>query len=97
MPKPTTVTWFDGESGTDILEVPFDAIDACSHPGPCDDDVARWLPHVKWLASPDTIRKCLQRYGAWNREELADDNTNRARALCLAASDISENPTWYYE
>ena len=90
-----TVEWFDGESGAPILRVPVEAVAECSHPGPCDSDVARWLPRVEWLADADTIRRTLKRYGAWDADELADDDANRARILWIACGDIRENPGFY--
>lgn len=41
----------DGNTGEVVVRVPDDAIDACSHPGPCDGDVATYLadPETEWI------------------------------------------------
>ena len=39
---------------------------------------------------PDLIREELRGYGAWDDEELADDEANRARLLWIAACDVRE-------
>lgn len=89
-------TWYDGESGAEIVRISKKCASACAHPGPCDDDVAAWVDRAEWLASAGTIRRTLRRYGAWDEDELADDDQNRHRALWLAAADISERPEDYH-
>ena len=40
--------------------------------------------------NPETIRRELYEYGAWDDSELADDAENRERILWIAACDIKE-------
>ncbi len=87
--------YFDGLRGTGI-EMTLDQALSASHQGQCDSDVSALL-RVPAIASqldaldPDTIRDGLREAGAWDAEELADDDQNRHRALWLAACDINEN------
>jgi hypothetical protein len=71
----------------------------CSHSGPCDSDVAHYAPEVAAQIeadnfpnkpTPDKIRAELKEYGAWDAEELADDEANFARLVWLAAGNIQE-------
>lgn len=75
----------------------------CSHQGACDDDVAYWKPKVLTQIekdnfpnklTPDKIRAELKEYGAWDAEELANDDANLDRLIWIAAGNIQdeENP-----
>ena len=68
---------------------------AASHQGQCDDDVAELLRHPKIARQlrkigPDKIREELAEYGAWDDDELADDEANKARIVWIAAGNIVE-------
>jgi hypothetical protein len=91
----TTYTWCDGLSGREIVRLTQSQVDACRHQGACDADVAAHVDSVLWLGDADTIRRTLKEYGAWDADELADDEQNRHRALWLAAADCQENPDTY--
>ena len=39
---------------------------------------------------PEAIREELREYGAWDEDELADDEANRARLLWIASCNIHE-------
>jgi hypothetical protein len=78
-----------------IRDIPRECIEDCSHSGSCDYDVAMWLQRepVKTLIEAldsDAMRCALKGYGAWEPDELADDDANRARILWLACVDFSE-------
>lgn len=71
-----------------------DALDG-SHPGPCDDDIAALLevPYIRRQINklnPEDVRAELNEYGAWDENELEDNNANRARILWIACGDIRE-------
>lgn len=71
-----------------------DAI-SCSHPGPCDDDVAALAREPYIVAqtekiNPALLRDALREYGAWEAEHLADHDQNIRRLLWLAAGDIAD-------
>lgn len=72
------------------IDLADQAVRDCSHQGECDDDVAYWEPQIKIDATPDAIRAELKEYGAWDAEELADDEANRRRIVWIAAGKIQE-------
>ena len=66
-----------------------------SHPGPCDADVAylRTLPAIRRTLNrldPESVRKELKDYGAWDETELANHDENLTRLLWIACGDIQE-------
>jgi hypothetical protein len=82
------------------FRIPGAAILQINHPGPCDSDVAFWVDQVREQAEKDnfpnrptaeSIRQELAGYGAWDDEELADDEQNWHRLLWLAAGDIADD------
>jgi hypothetical protein len=87
--------YFDGLRGLGLNMTKRDAFSA-SHSGQCDSDVAALVkkPAIAQqldAMSPDDIRDGLKESGAWDTEELKDDQQNRRRAVWLAACDIREN------
>lgn len=86
---------FDGLRGL-YIEMDLEDAESGSHSGQCDEDIAELvkLPYISEQLDkidPDTIRAGLRESGAWDAEELADDEENRKRAVWLAACDIREN------
>lgn len=76
-----------------VLELPQQAVYACSHSGPCDSDVDRWaalIPRPPEI-TPENLSAELKEYGAWNDDELQDDTANWKRLIWLAAGYIQEN------
>jgi hypothetical protein len=74
----------------------------CSHSGACDDDVAHWTPKVRAQVeidgftnrpTADSIRAELAEYGAWDAEELADDDASWKRLVWIAAGKVVEDET----
>jgi hypothetical protein len=74
------------------LEMPAEAINDCSHQGPCDDDVDYWSPRIARPneITPEALRDELREYGAWDSEELLDDDANWQRLIWIAAGNIRE-------
>ena len=74
------------------LELPSeDCVYECSGPGPADDAVAYWLNKVDFSGiSAEDIREELHEYGAWDEDELADDEQNKHRLLWLAAGQVRD-------
>ena len=67
-----------------------------SHQGQCIQDVQDLVKDAEIASQldaigPDMIRKELKEYGAWDEEELMDDESNRERFVWLAAGDIVED------
>lgn len=75
------------------FEVPQVCVDACSHSGSVDDDVAYWQPKIalNYWTRAEIIEK-LQEYGAWNKKELEglNDNELKCKVLWLACCDAKE-------
>lgn len=84
----------------DSIKIHKSEVAACSHSGPCDDDVIRCmqLPYIKrQLAkiSAESLKTELQQYGSWDESELNNHDSNLMRLLWIAAGDIAENPEFY--
>lgn len=95
-----TYTWFDGTYGDCNITLTMDQAESCAHAGQCDADVLDLsrLPAVAAdlaAITPESARRCLKEYGAWDADELADHDQNLQRLLWLAANDITEQPQVY--
>lgn len=68
---------------------------SASHPGPCDEDVKALLKDARIgiqldRIGPDKIRAELKEWGAWDEQELADNEANKERIVWIAAGNIRE-------
>lgn len=74
------------------IEMPDEAVSACSHQGQCDEDVAFWAGHIQRSerCTPEALAAELKEYGAWSAEELKDDNANWQRIIWIAAGNIQD-------
>jgi len=81
------------------LRIPGQAISDCSHQGQCDSDVAYWTPRIKAQSeadafenapTQDSIRAELKECGAWDDDELADDEANWERLVWIACCNIAD-------
>lgn len=74
------------------LEIPDAAIPDCSHAGACDDDVSHWSSRIPRPDSltPALLASELREYGAWDTDELADDEANWQRIIWIACCDLKE-------
>ncbi len=82
------------------LRLPGQCVLDCSHSGQCDEDVAFWAPKVRAQCNADSfkngptadnVRAELKEYGAWDAEELSDDDANWRRLVWCAANNIAED------
>lgn len=82
------------------MRLPGQCVIDCAHSGQCDSDVAAWVERIKAQVesdnfpnkpTPDKMRAELKEYGAWDEEELADDNQNWHRLVWCAANNIAED------
>ena len=82
----------EGESGAELFRASERVVFGFAGGGSKDAHADRFVdaPEVEWLADADTIRKALKSYGAWDAEELADDEANRRRILWAVCSDLME-------
>ncbi len=74
------------------LELPDEAVSACSHQGDCSADVEAWASEIARPpeCTAERLAAELREYGAWNDEQLADDEANWERIVWIAAGDIQE-------
>lgn len=72
------------------VNMPDQAILDCSAQGDCSESVEYWLPKVVIVGSEEQIRAELKEYGAWDAEELADNEQNKRRLLWIAAGNLRE-------
>ena len=74
------------------LALPDQAVADCSHQGACDDDVEYWARKLERPAAltAEAVAAELREYGAWDDEELADDEANWRRIIWIAAGNIRE-------
>lgn len=86
---------FDGLRGL-YLEMELDDALSASHQGECFED-ARALAETPAIQAQldkvdcQVLRAAIKETGGWSTEELADDVSNRIRAVWMAACDIKEN------
>jgi len=84
--------WWSSSSGRIELLIPLDAVDACSHPGPCDSDVDHWVDHIHWRGvERSTMEQELKEVGAWNDLTSAPIRTLKERLLWIACNDLKED------
>lgn len=83
--------WNSTNYGNDLKLTRADA-NACSHSGPCDDDVdfVMTKPYVKKQLDkldPEQLRKELYEYTDW---DVSDHKVNLQRWVWISAGDIIE-------
>ena len=87
--------WWSSGSGRIELQITLaDARDG-SHPGPCDATIASLRKQFYIRAQlaylcPDDVRAELAEYGAWDDEELVDNDVNLSRLLWIVCGNIIE-------
>lgn len=78
------------------LNLPLAIVVACSQPGQnASSDVEQALRNIKLLHQLDQmdmedIREELAEYGAWDEEQLADDEENLRRLVWVAAGQLRD-------
>ena len=77
------------------LEMTLEQARSVSHQGRCDEDVEFLVtvPKIKRQLDKipnELIAKELAEYGAWDDEELQDNDDNRLRLVWIAGCDIAE-------
>lgn len=86
----TSFNYFDGISLT------RQDAENCSHSGSCDNDVEITVnkPYAQKqlnVISNESLVKELKEYGAWDDEELQDNEQNKRRIIWIAAGNIQDN------
>lgn len=88
--------WFSTGSGRIELAMTLEQARSVSHSGQCDADVDAlmadpFIARQLEVITPETLRRELREYGAWNAEELANHPANLRRILWLAGGDIRDS------
>jgi hypothetical protein len=78
----------------DIPESHRELFLGCYHSGQCDEDVKVASKYFA-VDDPDGLRNYLKEFGAWDAEELADDEANLRRMLWTASADLQERGDFY--
>lgn len=82
------------------MRLPGQCVIDCSHSGQCDADVDYWAPLIAKQCdvdnfpnrpTPNKIRAELEEYGAWDAEELQDDEQNWHRLIWIAAGNLMDD------
>lgn len=82
------------------LRLSGQAVHDIAQQGSNDEAVEYWHSRIDFdetdlvgriRSTPDAIRAELKEYGAWDAEELADDEANRRRIVWIAAHNIAED------
>lgn len=76
-----------------VIQLTLDEAHTGHHQGACDDDVAYLarLPHIVRQLDDighEAMAAELAEYGAWDADELADENATRERFLWVACGNI---------
>jgi len=69
-------------------------IDSVPRQGPADDAIAALIIEMvdqTMKLNLDNLREELSEYGAWDSEELSDNNANIERWIWISVCDIREN------
>ena len=74
------------------IEFPDGAVNDCSHGGKCDEDVEYWAKEIVRPPeiTPEKLATELKEYGAWDDEELKDDEANWRRIIWIGAGNIRD-------
>lgn len=74
------------------LDLPDEAVSSCYHSGACDEDFNYYsnLINRPVEITPEKLKSELKEYGAWDENELENDEDNWKRIIWLAAGNIQE-------
>lgn len=83
--------WYTSSSGKIEFQMPGECVIDCSASGSVDDAVDYWRNQLSLDLDPDLVRSVLGECGAWDEEELQDNQANMERLIWIAACDIKES------
>lgn len=80
------------------LELPDEAIEACTHSGDCMPELEHWSKIVKRpeTLTDDMIRAELRECGAWYIGDLKDNAANWLRLVWIACGNVKDEE-YYHE
>ena len=72
----------------------WEALEACHHQGQCDDDCEAFIQSFEIeFTGEQTAADYLRPFGAWDEDELQDEDENLLRFVwCLAGSNVDTSP-----
>jgi len=88
--------WYTTSSGKIELNITKNVAAICSHMGDCESDVKYVIANYPAIRrqlnkiNPEVLASELKEYGAWDAEELSDNEQNKIRLLWIASGDILE-------
>lgn len=72
-------------------DLPHEAIQDCSRPGPVDENVRYWVNRLSFEADEVKAAEYLLSLGGWSSDELTDHEANLERLLWLVCCDLKES------
>lgn len=72
------------------VNLPNEATEDCSAQGDVSEACEYWADKIEIEATPGDIRSELKEWGAWEDDELTDDDKNKARIIWISACNIKE-------
>jgi len=63
----------------------------CAHQGDCEESVRGFIRNYGVTADAEDCRDFLKPFGAWDAEELADDEMNLVRAVWVVAGNLKDS------
>ena len=88
--------YFDGESEKPLVRMSWNVAKRCSRPGGMDDQAAKDIHNVDFVANDEDVKSFLSGYGLVSgNEELDNPEENKKTLLWIAACDVAENPDDY--
>ena len=87
--------WWSSSRGKIELQMTLEQAESVSHPGDCEADTRALLKDPAIAAQFATFAHAdiaaeLKETGAWDVEELADEEMSRVRLLWLAGCEVAE-------
>jgi hypothetical protein len=76
-------------------QFPAECIADCSASGAVDEAVEYWVKKLNFNPPQELAVRYLKEYGAWDAEQLADEDANARRILWTLCCDIKEQGEWY--
>jgi hypothetical protein len=85
------MVWYTSSMGLVEIRIPEEAIRDIHQPGDAEEAVRYWMDEVEWFGTTiEDIRRELREYGAWDDDELDDEDMCWVRMLWLAACDLGD-------
>ena len=78
----------------DVTDELWEALESCHHQGQCDDDCEAFIQAFEiQFTGKETAADYLRPFGAWDEDELLDEDENLLRFVwCLAGSNVDTSP-----